>query len=167
MFSVLSPNSCEMVKTIYPQARLLFETYDGSKKDRTILSMDEALRFPFRDVDCCLARCLGIEGYRSKQGKWRSLADGKALGCHGEEILKAAMRHPGLQLDKVVLSEITSLDNLVDEGILPARIYYLRRLFGESKGSERFIRTFSHNKTMTVMWPRELTWVIVEPTFEK
>jgi hypothetical protein len=157
----------KMVKTLYPQARLLFETYDGSKKDRRILSLDEARGFPFRDVDCCLARCLGVEGYKDRHGKWRSLANGKALGCHGEEILKAVMRHPGLQLDKVMLSQITSLDNLVDEGILPARVYYLRGLFGETKSSERVIRTFSHNKTMTVMWPRELTWVIVEPTFEK
>jgi hypothetical protein len=156
-----------MVKTIYPQARLLFETYDGSKKDGRILSLDEGLRFPFGDFDCCLARVLGREGYKDRHGTWRSLANGRALGCCGEEILKAGMRHPGLQLDKVMLSQITSLDNLVDEGILPARVYYLRSLFGESKGSERFIRTFSHNKTMTIMWPRELTWVIVEPTFEK
>jgi hypothetical protein len=156
-----------MNDSAYPQARLLFETYDGSKKDRRILSLDEARQFPIRDCDCCLARCLGIEGYKDKRGNWRSLANGKALGCHGEEILKAMMRHAGLQLGKVMLSEITSLDNLVDDGILPARVYYLRRLFGETKSSERVVRTFSHNKTMTVMWPRELTWVIVEPTFEK
>ena len=156
-----------MVKTPYPQANLLLETYDGSKKDRRIISPDEARQFPFKDYDCCLARCLGIEGYKDRRGKWRSLANGKALGLIGEEIVKAAMRHSGLQLDKVVLSEITSIDNLVDEGILPARIYYLRRLFGETKRSERLIKTSSHNKTMTVMWPREFTWVIVEPTFEK
>ena len=86
---------------------------------------------------------------------------------YGEEILRAVMRHPGLQLDKVVLSEITSLDNLVDEGILPARIHYLRRRFGEKKHNARFIKTFAHSKTMTVMWPRELTWVIVETTFDR
>ncbi len=151
----------------YPQARLLLETYDGSKRDRTIVSPDEAFQFPFRDFDCCLARCLSVEGYKDRHGKWRSLANGKALGLIGEELLKAAMRHPGLQLDKVLLSEITSIDNLVDEGILPARIYYIRRLLGETKSSERLIKTSSHNKTMTVMWPREFTWVIVEPTFEK
>lgn len=156
-----------MVKTPYPQARLLFETYDGKKKNTRVLTLEEALRLPLKDFHCCLARYLCLDGYRDRRGQWQSFADGKGLGCNGEEILKASMRHPGLQLDKVMLSEITSLDNLVDEGILPARIYYLRRLFRENKTNARFILTFNRNKTMTVMWPRELTWAIVEPTFEK
>jgi len=156
-----------MRKPEYPLANLDFEIYDGNSKTERILTLDEATAFPFREYDCCLARCLGKEEYKDKKSHWHSLAmNGKALGCHGEEILKATMRHPGLQLDKVVLSEITSIDNLVDEGILPARIHYLRRLFGENKKNSRFIKTFAHSRTMTVMWPKELSWVIVEPTFD-
>jgi hypothetical protein len=156
-----------MKNSIYPIANIEVEVFDGTSKSRRVLSPEEGIAFPFKDYDCCLARCLGIEGFRDKKGRWQSLdCDGKALGCNGEEILKAIMRHPGLQLDKVVLSQITSLDNLVDEGILPARIHYLRVLFGENKKSSRFIKTFSHSKIMTVMWPRELTWVIGEPTFD-
>lgn len=138
-----------------------YETKDITTKS---LSRTETEAIGLKSFDCCFAKCLDTEGYKDRKGQWHDFKDqNKGIGPDvGLKILQAIQLNPGIGLDKKTLAAITGLAHLTRDGILAARIHALRKAFGESKKSEHFIQT-SDNGSLTLMWPKELTWIWVVP----
>ncbi len=144
------------------------ESYNGTDITKNSYPRTEALAFPYRQYDCVLAKCLGVNGYRNKKGIWKPFQNkGRGPGEHSEEILKAIMRHPGVRFDRWSLKKMTEIDNLHYKGVLAARICYLRRMYRERVSNARFLVSESSGDNFSIYWPKERTWVIVTPELIK
>jgi hypothetical protein len=146
------------------QVRFEVTEYDGQTIETKYMSRQELASLGLHSRDCCLANCIGVEGYKDREGRWHDFDDQqKGIGhdvCR--KILENIQFNPGIALDKDMLVSLTGHPQLTRKGILPPRIHALRKAFGESKESQYFIHT-SKKSPLKVMWPKERTWIWVVP----